>query len=218
MSYRLTIVIALFVASAILLTAERQLPAAAGDKKTEAKLQAEVSQLQGQITQLQTTNTQLNNQLQSTTKNANDAVKSLQSTIDGYRGAGIIHVVLLKAKPDATKTETPKPDTPTTDTKSPSKTDAKTDPKSPTQKLIDDAYSQLAKIKGVRGLWAGKPSTKGTPDGNTDYSVALVLMFDDAAALKAYLNDSAHTKFADKHLKNFETPVVYDLEPRKPQP
>jgi hypothetical protein len=48
--------------------------------------------------------------------------------------------------------------------------------------------------------------------------VALVLAFDDAAGLKTYLNDSAHTKFADKYLKKFETPVVYDFEPRKPKP
>jgi hypothetical protein len=195
MSYRLPIAIALFGTSALLLTAQRGLPAAAGDKNSEANLKSQVSQLQQQ---LQTANTQ-----------AQSTQKSLQSTIDGYRGAGLIHIVLLKAKTDTSKSET-------SDTKS--KSDSKSDAKSDTQKLIDDAYSQLAKIKGVRGLWAGKPSSKGTPDGNTDYTVALVLVFDYAAAIKTYLNDSVHTKFADKYLKNYETPMVFDLEPRKPQP
>jgi hypothetical protein len=195
MSYRLPIAIVLFGASALLLTAQRGLPAAGGDKNSEANLKNQVSQLQQQ---LQTANSQ-----------AQTTQKSLQGTIDGYRGAGLIHIVLLKAKTDTSKSET-------SDTKS--KSDSKSDVKSDTQKLIDDAYSQLAKIKGVRGLWAGKPSSKGTPDGNTDYTVALVLAFDDAAALKTYLNDSVHTKFADKYMKNYETPMVFDMEPRKPQP
>jgi hypothetical protein len=191
MSYRLPIAVVLFGASALLLTAQRGLPAAAGDKSSEANLKNQVSQLQQQL------------------QTANTTQKSLQGTIDGYRGAGLIHIVLLKAKADTSKSET-------SDTKS--KSDSKSDAKSDTQKLIDDAYSQLAKIKGVRGLWAGRPSSKGTPDGNTDYTVALVLAFDDAAALKTYLNDSVHTKFADKYLKDYETPMVFDMEPRKPQP
>jgi hypothetical protein len=187
MSYRLPIVVALFGMSMLLLTAERVLPAAAGDKNTEANLRSQVSQLQQQVTQGQSTQ------------------KTLQSTIDGYRGAGLIHIVLITAKTDTTKSDS-------SDSKS------KTDIKAETQKLIDDAYSQLAKIKGVRGLWAGKPSSKGTPDGNSDYTVALVVAFDDASGLKTYLNDSVHTKFADKHLKNFESPITFDMEPRKPQP
>jgi len=196
MSYRLPVVVALFGAAAfVLLTVERPLPAAAGDKVTEANLRNEVAQLKQQITQLQTTNTNLTNQVQTAQKAQADSeksAKSLQTTIDGYRGAGLVHVVVLKAKADTATSDT--------------------------QNLIDDSYSQLAKIKPVRGLWAGKPSSKGTPDAQSDYTVALVLAFDDAAGLKTYLNDSAHTKFADKYLKKFETPLVYDFEPRKPKP
>ena len=186
MSYRLPIVVALFGASALLLSAERGLPAA-GDKTSEANLRSQVSQLQQQATQAQSTQ------------------KTMQSVIDGYRGAGLIHIVILKTKADTTNSDSAEPK---------AKTDAKTD----IQKLIDDAYSQLAKIKGVRGLWAGKPSSKGTPDGNSDYTIAMILAFDDTSALKTYLNDSVHTKFSDKYLKNYETPIVFDMEPRKPQP
>jgi hypothetical protein len=191
------IVLVLFGTSMLLFaSAERGLPAAAGDKTTEANLKNEVSQLQTQVKQLQTSNTQ-----------AQTTQKSLQSTIDGYRGAGLIHIVLLKSKADTAKPET---------SESKSKTDAKPDPQ---KTFIDDAYSQLSKIKGVRGLWAGKPSTKNSAsDTSSDYTVGLVAVFDDAAGLKAYLNDAAHTKFTDKYFKNYETPIVFDIEPRKPQP
>jgi hypothetical protein len=199
MSYRLAFAIVMFIGSALLLSAERAIPAAGGDKTTEANLKKEVSQLQAQVNQLQTANTQ-----------AQNTQKTLQSTIDGYRGAGLIHIVLLKAKIDTAKTDT---------SESKSKPDTKADAKNDPQKLIDDAYSQLAKIKGVRGLWAGKPSTKSSSsDSNSDYTVALVAVFDDAAGLKTYLNDTVHTKFTDKYLKNYETPIVFDVEPRKPQP
>ena len=62
----------------------------------------------------------------------------------------------------------------------------------------DEERSEKSKIKVVRGVWAGKPSDKGTPDANKDYTVALVFVFDNSDALKTYLNDSVHTKFADK--------------------
>jgi len=195
MPYRMTIGVALFVAFALLFTAQPSLPAAAGDKTTEANLRNEVAQLKQQVKELQTTNSNLNTQAQNAQKAQTDSdknAKTLQTTLDGYRGAGLIHVVVLKAKDDTASSDT--------------------------QSLIDDSYSQLAKIKGVRGLWAGKPSSKGTPDAASDYTVALVLAFDDAAGLKTYLNDSAHTKFADKYLKKYETPVVYDYEPRKAKP
>ena len=86
------------------------------------------------------------------------------------------------------------------------------------QSVIDDTYSQLSKIKTVRGVWAGKPASKATPDASTDYTVALVFVFDDVAGLKSYLSDPIHTKFADRHLKNWEAPLVYDITPKKLAP
>jgi hypothetical protein len=118
--------------------------------------------------------------------------KTLQPILDGYRGAGLVHVVVLKLKSDTTAGEA--------------------------QAVLDDVYAQLSTIKAVRGVWAGKPVSKGSPNAVTDYNVALTLLFDDAAGLKAYLNDPIHTKFADKHLKKWETPTVYDFEPKSPSP
>jgi Stress responsive A/B Barrel Domain len=125
-------------------------------------------------------------------KKDDKALKDLRTALDNYRGAGLIHVVVLKLKPDSAKTEA--------------------------QSVIDDTYSQLAKIKTVRGVWAGKPSAKAATAETADYTVALVFVFDDAAGLKSYLSDPIHTKFADKHLPKWETPLVYDFEPKKLAP
>ena len=45
--------------------------------------------------------------------------------------------------------------------------------------------------------------------------VALAFVFDDPAGLKKYLDDPIHVKFVEKHIKLWETPVVYDFEPKK---
>lgn len=125
-------------------------------------------------------------------KKDDKALKDLRAALDGYRGAGLVHVVVLKLKPDSAKTEA--------------------------QAVIDDTYSQLSKIKTVRGVWAGKPSAKAATAGTADYTVALVFVFDDAVGLKSYLSDPIHTKFADKHLSKWEAPLVYDFEPKKLAP
>jgi TolA-binding protein len=165
---------------------ERQLKAAQGDL-----LQAErqIAALKQNVAQLQTANTKLE---AAKKKDDNKKLKTLQTTIDGYRRAGLVHIVVLKAKPDTADSDV--------------------------QNTIDESYAQLSKIKTVRGLWAGKPASKATPDAAADYTVALVLLFDDAAALKSCLNDPVHTKFTDKQFKKWETPLVYDFEPRKPKP
>ena len=199
MSSRLTVGVLLFGLSAVAVVSQQPGPAAAQAQKknTVALLQQEVNQLQAANAQLQQQVNQSfqGNQLQSQLKKASSAddknAKSLQTTIDGFRNAGLVHVVILKLKSDSSDGEV--------------------------QSVIDDTYGQLAKIKAVRGVWAGKPSSKGTPDvAKDDYTVALVMVFDDSSGLKKYLDDPVHTKFADKHLKKWEAPVVYDFEPKKP--
>ena len=216
---RLAVCAVLFAASC-LFVGHRAEPVAAQDKKDKkdntAALEKQINALEKQVAvlkldnaqgerqlaALKVANTRLqteNNRLEALLKKEkvedtrdDKTIKGLQATIDGYRGAGLVHVVILKLKADS--------------------------PSSEAQSVIDETYSQLTKIKTVRGVWAGKPAAKGTPDAATDYTVALVFVFDDAAGLKTYLNDPVHTKFADKHLKKWETPVVYDFEPKKPAP
>ncbi|MCI0702118.1 MAG: Dabb family protein, partial [Planctomycetia bacterium] len=162
-------------------------------------VQQNLKEANQQITALKTVNKKLvaeNNKLEAALKkgkgtDAKDekTIKNLQTIVDGYRGAGLVHVVFLKLKADS--------------------------PMSEAQSVIDDTYSQLSKIKTVRGVWGGKPATKPTPDANTEYTVALVFVFDDAAGLRAYLKDPIHDKFAEKHLSKWEAPLVYDFETKK---
>lgn len=198
MTRRLTVGMVLFGASALaLLSLPRPEPVAAMQKggaqqkilqleQANANLQQQNAQLQQQIKQLQ-------NQAGKTAKDdktKDDKSKDLQTALDGFKNAGLVHVVILKLKSGS--------------------------PDSEPQSVIDDTYSQLSKIKTVRGLWAGKPSGKGTPDvAKDDYTVALAFVFDDSSGLRQYLDDPVHTKFADKHLKKWETPIVYDFEPKK---
>jgi hypothetical protein len=204
---RFAVCAVLFTASCLLVL-QRPEPLAAQDKKDKiANLEKQLALLKQELKQVAQQNNTLktaNNKLQTEVKrlqgvlkkdrtgDAKDdkTIKSLQTTLDGYRSAGLVHVVVLKLKSDSPSTEA--------------------------QSVIDDTYSQLSKIKTVRGVWAGKPASKGTPEAATDYTVALVFVFDNTDGLKAYLKDPIHDKFADKHLKKWETPLVYDFEPKKP--
>lgn len=170
--------------------AEKQLKAAKAEiaegEKLVASLKAEVAQLKA-----------ANAALQAAAKRATSddrlddkTIKGLQHALDGYRGAGLVHFVVLKLKAESPSTEA--------------------------QSVIDDTYKELSKIKTVRGVWAGRPSSKGSPDFLfKDYTVALAFVFDDASGLKKYLDDPIHVKFVEKHIKLWEAPVVYDFEPKK---
>jgi hypothetical protein len=71
--------------------------------------------------------------------------------------------------------------------------------------LIADCHNMLAKVASVRSLKVGRPSEQGTPDlAKKDYDVGMVLFFDDAAGLKAYLEDPLHLKFVEKHGKHID--------------
>jgi hypothetical protein len=76
-------------------------------------------------------------------------------------------------------------------------------PKSEADALIADAHKMLAKIKSVRGLWAGRPAAKdqATPISKHDYDVGLLVLFDDADGLQEYLKDQLHLDFVKKHSK-----------------
>jgi TolA-binding protein len=167
---------------------EKQLKAAQNDLQTA---QRQIAALRDQVGQLSADNNKLQAAAKKAPKEDDKAAKGLRAALDGYRNAGLVHVVVLKAK-------------------------ANTAP-SDIKDLIDESYSQLAKLKTVRGLWAGRPAAMPTEGAAADYTVALVLAFDDAAGLKTYFDDPIHQKFMDRHLKNWETPLVYDFEPRKPK-
>jgi hypothetical protein len=71
------------------------------------------------------------------------------------------------------------------------------------RRLIQAARQTLPRVAGVRNLRAGK-CLAGSGKG---YSVALVMDFEDAAALEAYRVDAGHQKF----VKETAEPVVQEI-------
>ena len=85
-------------------------------------------------------------------------------------------------------------------------------PKDEAKALVTDAHSILSKIPTVRGVKAGPPSPKSTPKvAVTDYTVGLLVLFDDAAGLATYIDHPLHLKYVDKHKQHIEKVVVYDF-------
>ena len=72
-------------------------------------------------------------------------------------------------------------------------------------KALADCNDLLASIPSVRGLRAGRPAEKRTPDlAKKNYDMALLVVVDDFAGLEAYLKHEQHLKFVEKHGKNFD--------------
>lgn len=112
---------------------------------------------------------------------ANTDLAAAKKSLATIKNAPFVHTVVLTMKKDAPDTEL--------------------------QKMLDDLPG-LNKIKTVRGLWFGAPPS--TTSDAAKFSVAITVLFDDASGLKTYFDDKIHKDFANKHLKFWETPVVYD--------
>ena len=77
--------------------------------------------------------------------------------------------------------------------------------------MIADCHSVLGKISGVRGVWAGRPAEKATPDFIVkDYQLGLLVLFDNYEGLKTYLDEPTHLKFVETYMPIIEKVQVYD--------
>jgi hypothetical protein len=86
-------------------------------------------------------------------------------------------------------------------------------PKEEADALIADCHAMLSKISTVRDLKAGKPSDKGAPMvSRTDYHVGLLVLFDNADGMKAYLDDKLHQDFITKHGKYIDRDKLIVLD------
>ena len=89
-------------------------------------------------------------------------------------------------------------------------------PKEEVSALIEDSHKLLGKIPSVRGLWVGRPAKDSTPKfALTDYSVGLLVLFDDYAGLEQYLKHPLHDEYLEKHGKYWEKVPVYDFVNQK---
>jgi hypothetical protein len=80
--------------------------------------------------------------------------------------------------------------------------------------VIADCHKMLAKIKSVRSLKAGRPTKERAEKVTaTGYHVGMVILVDDFAGLKAYLDDPIHKEFVEKWIKHFDISKlkVYDF-------
>ena len=78
-------------------------------------------------------------------------------------------------------------------------------PKDAVAAAIADCHGLLESIPSVRGIKVGRPAEMGTPDlAKKNYDFALLVLVDDFAGLKAYLEHPQHLQFVEKHGKNFD--------------
>jgi Stress responsive A/B Barrel Domain len=86
-------------------------------------------------------------------------------------------------------------------------------PPAKVEAMIADCHTILGKIPTVRGLWAGRPADKATPDrAIKDYQVGLVVLFDNYDGLKTYLDYPTHLKLVETYSPFFDKVLVYDFE------
>ncbi|HVS36464.1 MAG TPA: Dabb family protein [Gemmataceae bacterium] len=106
----------------------------------------------------------------------------------GLQGASYVHTVIFHLKKDAP------PDT--------------------ADKVIADCHTLLEPIPTVRLLRASKPAAEdqSTPKvAVRDYDVALLVLFDDPAGLKTYIDHDLHKKFVATYEKYFDKVEVFDF-------
>jgi hypothetical protein len=104
------------------------------------------------------------------------------------KAPAFVHVVILNVKKDA--------------------------PEGEADALIADANDMLRSIPTVRDIRAGKPADMPvTGPGKKDFSVGLLVLFDDQEGLKTYSNHPMHLKYVQKHLKYLDTDklMVFDF-------
>ncbi len=86
------------------------------------------------------------------------------------------------------------------------------------EQVIADCHKMLAKIRSVRSVRAGRPAKTGTDkELKKPFDVGLLVLCDDVAGLKAYIDDPLHKEFVAKYGKYFdiEQLQVFDFEDQK---
>ena len=91
-------------------------------------------------------------------------------------------------------------------------------PATAVDEVIADCHKMLAKIASVRAVKAGRPAKTGTDEKlKKPFDVGLLVLCDDAAGLRAYIDDPLHKEFVAKYGKYFdmEQLQVFDFEDAK---
>src|SRR5262249_52483026 len=91
-------------------------------------------------------------------------------------------------------------------------------PDNAVEDAIADCHKLLAKIKSVRSVKAGRPAKEAEEKWvRKDYHFGLLVIVDDHAGLKAYLDDPLHVEFVKKHGKHLDMDklAIFDFHNQK---
>ena len=80
------------------------------------------------------------------------------------------------------------------------------------QAMIDDCHVYLARLPGIVFYAAGTCSDVDRSISDRAYDVALHVVFQDRAALDAYLTAPKHIEFIEKHQSNWKDLRAFDSE------
>jgi hypothetical protein len=78
------------------------------------------------------------------------------------------------------------------------------------QAMVDDCRADLSQLPGIVFFAAGTCSDVARSSSDRDYDAALHVVFQNRAALDAYLTASKHVGFMDKHSGNWKRVRVFD--------
>lgn len=79
------------------------------------------------------------------------------------------------------------------------------------KQLADDCQTYLAKIPGVRHLWAGVPAMTPRDVVDNSYAVGLTVVLDDSAGHDVYQVHELHKEFIARNKANWDRVQIYDF-------
>jgi hypothetical protein len=76
--------------------------------------------------------------------------------------------------------------------------------------MISDCHAYLAGLPGIVFYAAGVSADADRAAADIDYDVALNIVFEDRAAMDAYMAAPKHIEFMEKHEGNWKDILVFD--------
>jgi hypothetical protein len=84
-------------------------------------------------------------------------------------------------------------------------------PEGARQQLMADCKTYLARIPGVRHVWAGRPAMTPREVVDNSYDVGLCVVLDDAAGHDIYQEHPMHKEFIARNKPHWKRVQIYDF-------
>ena len=85
-------------------------------------------------------------------------------------------------------------------------------PEGARQQLVEDCRTYLAKVPGVRHVWAGRPAMTPRDVVDNTYDVGLLVALDDAAGHDVYQDHPLHKEFIARNKPHWKRVQIYDFK------